>query len=66
MEEKEILITDKIIDIREGIEKSEVKNKKQLQKDLDYIEDMVSALMNFVYGVTDCVIELKEDVEEEE
>lgn len=66
MEEKEILITDKIIDIREGIEKSEVKNKKKLQKDLDYLEDMISALMNFVYGVTDCVIELKEDTEEEE
>ena len=66
MEEKEILITDKIIDIREGIEKSEVKNKKKLQEDLDYIEDMISALMNFVYGVTDCVIELKEDTEEEE
>ena len=66
MEEKEILITDKIIDIREGIEKSEVKNKKKLQKDLDYIEDMISALMNFVYGVTVCVIELKEDAEEEE
>lgn len=64
MEEKEIIITDKIINIRNGIEKADIKNKKQLNEDLDYIEDMLSAMINFVYGISDCTTELTEDMEE--
>lgn len=64
MEEKEIILTDKIMNIRNGIEKADIKNKKQLNEDLDYVEDMLSAMINFVYGISDCTTELTEDMEE--
>lgn len=64
MEEKEIIITDKIMNIRNGIEKADIKNRKQLSEDLDYIEDMLSAMINFVYGISDCTMGLAEDMED--
>lgn len=65
METIEIKLTDKIIDIRDAIEASELKNKKKLNEDLDYIEDVMGKMLDYIYAEADNLKDFTEDLEEE-
>lgn len=65
METIEIKLTDKIIDIRDAIETSELKNKKKLNEDLDYIEDVMGKMLDYIYAEADNLKDFTEDLEEE-
>ena len=59
MDELEINIQDSILNIRNHIDSLENKNKKKLEKDLDYIEDSLESLLNYIYAENDNLEELK-------
>lgn len=64
METIEIKLTDKIIDIRDAIEASELKNKQKLGEDLDYIEDVMGKMLDYIYAEADNLKDLTEDLGE--
>ena len=59
MDNLEINIQESILNIRNFIDSLESKNKKKLEKDLDYIEDSLESLLNYVYAENDNLEELK-------
>ena len=59
MDNLEINIQESILNIRNLIDSLESKNKKKLEKDLDYIEDSIEILLNYVYAENDNLEELK-------
>lgn len=59
MDNLEINIQESILNIRNLIDSLESKNKKKLEKDLDYIEDSIESLLNYVYAENDNLEELK-------
>lgn len=64
METIEIKLTDKIMDIRGAIEASELKNKNKLNEDLDYIEDVMGKMLDYIYAEADNLKDFTEDLEE--
>ena len=64
METIEIKLTDKIMDIRDAIEASELKNKNKLNEDLDYIEDVMGKMLDYIYAEADNLKDFTEDLEE--
>lgn len=59
MDNLEINIQDSILNIRNHIDSLEYKDRKKLEKDLDYIEDSIESLLNYVYAENDNLEELK-------
>lgn len=59
MDDLEINIQDSILNIRNHIDSLEYKDRKKLEKDLDYIEDSIESLLNYVYAENDNLEELK-------
>lgn len=64
METIEIKLTDKIMDIRDAIEASGLKNKKELGEDLDYIEDVMGKMLDYIYAEADNLKDFTEDLGE--
>ena len=64
METIEIKLTDKIMDIRDAIEASGIKNKQKLGEDLDYIEDVMGKMLDYIYAEADNLKDFTEDLGE--
>ena len=55
-------LTEYIEDVRQEIDNSDIKNKKGIGEKLDYIEDSLQDMLNYIYAEIDNLEDLKESV----
>lgn len=55
-------LSEYIEDVRQEIDNSDIKNKKKIGEKLDYIEDSLQDMLNYIYAEIDNLEDLKESV----
>lgn len=62
MDSIEDKLAEYIEDIRQEVETSDIKNKKKIGDKLNYIEDSLQDMLNYIYAEIDNLEDLKESV----
>ena len=55
-------LTEYIEDVRQEVDNSDIKNKKKIGEKLDYVEDSLQDMLNYIYAEIDNLEDLKESV----
>lgn len=63
MENIELKITENIAELRDAIESSDIKQKEEYDKKLNFIEDTLESLLDYIYAQVDNLKDLQKEFE---